>query len=89
MEEIKDENIKFDFQPVYFVSFLNFEMDMLGDKLRTDAAICDLDTKQQISDKVRFIFIQLPKFVAESYEDCRNNFERWIFTIKKKMDFYN
>ena len=33
------------------------------------------------SDKLRFIFLQLPCFKKEEHE-CENDFERWIYVLK-------
>lgn len=50
-------------------------------KLRTDVVLCDRDTHEQFSDKLRFIFIELPCFTKEEQE-CETDFERWIYVLK-------
>lgn len=49
-------------------------------KLRTDVILTDRDTHDQFSDKMRFIFLQLPCFTKEEHE-CENDFERWIYIL--------
>ena len=71
----------YEFQPVYVVSFLNFKMDVLGTEVRTDVALCDLDTNKPVSNKLRFIYIQLPRF-TKSEEECQGIFDYWIYNIK-------
>lgn len=71
----------FELTPVYVVAFLNFHMDDLGNNIRTDVALCDLDTNKPISDKIRFIYIQLPLFVKEENE-CDNILDYWLYNIK-------
>ena len=71
----------YEFQPVYVVSFLNFKMDVLGTEVRTDVALCDLDTNKPVSDKMRFIYIQLPRFTNKE-EECKGIFDYWIYNIK-------
>ncbi len=53
----------------------------LPDKFRTDIVLADRDTHQEFSDKLRFIFLQLPCFTKEENE-CENDFERWIYVLK-------
>ena len=71
----------FDLKAVYGVFFLNFNLAGLPRKLRTDIVLCDRDTHEPFSDKMRYIFIELPSFVKEEGE-CENDFERWIYVLK-------
>ena len=66
---------------VYLIAFLNFRMDGLDDRLRTDVALVNMQTKEVFSEKERFVFLQLPVFNKEENE-CENDFERWIYVIK-------
>ena len=43
--------------------------------------LADRDTHEPYSDKLRFIFIELPAFNKEENE-CENDFERWIYVLK-------
>ena len=43
--------------------------------------LTDRDTHEQFSDKLRFIFIELPAFSKEEQE-CETDFERWIYVLK-------
>ena len=67
---------------VYGVFFLNFRLpETMKHKLRTDIILADRDTHELFSDKMRFIFIELPSFDKEE-EQCENDFERWIYVLK-------
>lgn len=67
---------------VYGVFFLNFYLpDANHHKLRTDILLADRSTQEVFSDKLRFIFIELPSFVKEE-DECVNDFERWIYVLK-------
>lgn len=48
---------------------------------RTDVVLSDRDTHVPFSDKLRFVFLQLPCFKKEEPE-CENDFERWIYVLK-------
>lgn len=73
---------KYDLKAVYGVFFLNFYLpDANHHKLRTDILLADRSTQEVFSDKLRFIFIELPSFVKEE-DECVNDFERWIYVLK-------
>ncbi len=81
----------FDLKAVYGVFFMNFRLDDMPHKLRTDVILADRDTHEQFNDKLRFIFIELPSFKKEE-EECETDFERWIYILKnmetlKRMPF--
>ena len=71
----------YDLKAVYGVFFLNFAMPgTQKQKLRTDIVLADRDTHEVFSDKMRFIFIELPAFTKEE-DECGNDFERWIYVL--------
>ena len=72
---------KFSLKAVYGVFFLNFQLTQLPHKLRTDIILSDRDTHEQFSDKMRYIFLELPSFIKEENE-CETDFERWIYVLK-------
>ena len=60
---------------------LSFEMKDSEGNFRTDVVLSDRDTHVPFSDKLRFVFLQLPCFKKEESE-CENDFERWIYVLK-------
>ena len=60
---------------------MNFELKGSAHKLRTDIVLADRDTHELFTDKMRYIFIELPAFTKEE-DDCENDFERWIYVLK-------
>ena len=40
-----------------------------------------METKQEFSDLLRLIYLQLPLFTKD-YTECKNDFERWICVLK-------
>ena len=71
----------FDLKAVYGVFFMNFRLDGLPDKLRTDVVLADRDSYELFSDKMRYVFLQLPSFNKDESE-CETDFERWIYVLK-------
>lgn len=73
---------KYDYLPVYNVALMNFELERFKGKFRIDAGICDLETNKLITDKVRYILLQLPNFTKRDQQDkCETSLERWIYNI--------
>lgn len=70
----------YNFDAVYFVAFMNFALDTLTE-FRTDVELCNTKTKKSITNKIKFIYLQLP-YYTKSEEECRTNFERWIYIFK-------
>jgi predicted transposase/invertase (TIGR01784 family) len=72
---------KYGLKTVYNIAFLNFDTGDLGDELVVRASICDEATGKQLTDVLRFVFIQLPLF-NKTVEQCGNFFDRWIYVLK-------
>ena len=69
----------YEFEPIYIISFMNFCLEQFKDEFRIDAALCDLRTHQPISDKQRYIFIQLPLFGKDKPEECSEKIDQWFY----------
>lgn len=74
-------NWMFALKAVYGVFFMNFRLYDTTDKLRSDIILANRNTHEQFSDKLRFIFIELPSFIKEESE-CETDFDRWIYVLK-------
>ena len=66
---------------VYLVAFLNFSPIDFKKQFRTDVVLAEKGTKEQFSDKLRMIYLQLPLFKKEA-DECENQVERWIYLLK-------
>lgn len=78
----------FQLAPVYLIALINFKMDVLGERLRTDIAPCILQTCEPFTNKERSILINLPEFSESDPDKCKSKFDQWIYTLKnmKTMD---
>jgi predicted transposase/invertase (TIGR01784 family) len=72
---------RYDIKSVYLVAFLNFRIDDIGTKFRTDAVLMDKESKEIFSNDIRMIYLQLPYFEKQA-DECENDFERWIYVLK-------
>ena len=61
---------------------LNFKMEGEFSKFRTDVILADRSTGRMFSDKIRQVYLELPYFSRGSWEECENDFERWIYLLK-------
>lgn len=66
--------------PVYGIYFLNFSLPVLS-KFRTDIVLADRENGEMVSDKLRLIYLSLPRFTREASK-CETDFERWIYLLK-------
>ena len=71
----------YEIDSVYLVAFLNFSPLDFKKQFRTDVVLAEKDTREQFSDKLRMIFLQLPLFKKEA-DECENQVERWIYLLK-------
>ncbi len=71
----------FDLKAVYGVFFMNFHLESRQARFRTDVSLRDMRTNEPFSDKMRFIFLDLPAFTKDE-ETCETDFERWIYVLK-------
>ncbi len=70
----------YNFDAVYFVAFMNFEVEGLTE-FRTDVQLINTKTHKTVSDKLKLIYLQLPCFTKKENE-CKTDFERWIYIFK-------
>lgn len=70
----------FNFHAVYFIAFMNFTLDALPE-FRTDVQLCDTKTHKVISHKMKYVYLQLPRF-EKTEAECKTNFDRWIYIFK-------
>ncbi len=77
----KGDSWNYEIKAVYGVFFLNFALSDTLHDFRTDVDLMERASKQVFTDKMRMIFLELPKF-KKSEKECENDFERWIFTLK-------
>ena len=74
--------------PVYTVCFMNFIDRSAGIvKFRTDVCVCDLVTGAPISKNIRIVYLSLPLFARNEADECKTDFERWIYILKNMSTF--
>lgn len=79
---IKGSGWDYTLSPIYVVGILNFVMDenKKSDKVVTRALIKD-DDNEVFSNKLNFIFLEMPKF-RKKEDELKTLFDKWLFVIK-------
>ena len=78
----------YDFLPVYVVNILDFMMDGCSDcrKVKTIYRLYEEDTHSLLTDRVTFIFIELPKFTKKIDDLDGNILEGMYFCLKNMVN---
>ena len=82
-QAITGENWNFKLNAVYSISILDFLLPEKNNsqKYYRKVKLIDTDTKDVFSNKLTFVYVELPKFKKEQNE-LKNQFEKWLFLLK-------
>ena len=70
-----------DLKAVYIVSLLNFRMDSISTDFRCDVGLMDIRRKVPFSDKMRLVYLQMPRF-TKTVDECETLFDKIIYVLK-------
>ncbi len=74
----------FKLEKIYTIAILDFEFDEDKDypnKFRYDVKLKDIETNKVFSDKLNFIYLEMPKF-NKNLDSLETRFEKWLFVLK-------
>ncbi|PID88433.1 MAG: hypothetical protein CSB06_00365 [Bacteroidia bacterium] len=80
----KGSSWDFQLEKVYTIAILDFEFDedkKYPHKFRYDVKLKELETHEVFSDKLNFIYLEMPKF-KKSIEELETRFDKWLYIIK-------
>ena len=72
----------YDFYPVYVISILNFGFKPGGSKVKSEFRLYETDTRELLTDRVTFIFLDLSKFKKTAAELSGDILEGMYFCFK-------
>jgi predicted transposase/invertase (TIGR01784 family) len=73
----------FELKPIYFIGILNFEVsEFRDDNYIHYCQLMDIDTKSSISNKLNFIYIEIPKF-KKKREELSKHLEYWLYFFRE------
>jgi predicted transposase/invertase (TIGR01784 family) len=73
----------FSLTPIYFIGLLNFEVQQFRDtdEYLHHGQILDIKTKRVMYDKLNMVYVEIPKFKKENYEQF-NHLEWWMYVFQ-------
>jgi len=80
----------FRLEKIYTIAILDFEFDedkQYPNKFRYDVKLTELELKEVFSDKLNFIYLEMPKF-NKQIDELETRFDKWLYLIKNlhKLD---
>ena len=72
----------YDFYPVYVISILNFGFKPSGSKVKSEFRLYETDTRELLTDRVTYIFLDLSKFKKTAEELSGDILEGMYFCFK-------
>ncbi len=79
----KVSGLEWDFKlsPVYCVAILNFSFDdKHPDKYLHIGKLLDIETHEELMDRINFAFIEMPKF-KKTLNNCETKQDKWLYTL--------
>lgn len=75
---------------VYTISIMDFEFDegqSHKNKIRHDIQLLDIETKELFYDKLKFIYLEMPKF-NKTIDELETHYDKWLYVLKNlpKLD---
>jgi predicted transposase/invertase (TIGR01784 family) len=83
-EQAKKGEWDYQLKAVYMIAILDFVFDadeVEEDKYRYDVKLTDIDTGKVFYDKLKFIYLEMPKF-RKGVEDLSSRFEKWMYVLR-------
>lgn len=70
----------YELKGVYTIGILNFRI-FEDEEVRHDVQLVDINTKKLFYDKLRFIYLEMPKFNKDEHE-LKTMFDKWLYAIR-------
>ncbi|WP_114752781.1 Rpn family recombination-promoting nuclease/putative transposase [Pleomorphovibrio marinus] len=80
-EQGKRGDWDFGLKAVYCISILDFVLDKLQDRYLHRVGLLDRETGAEFSDKLRFVYVEVPKF-AKNESELETKFDKWLYVLK-------
>ena len=83
-EQAKKGDWNYQLQAVYMIAILDFifdEDEAEPNKYRYDVKLTDITTSKVFYDKLKFIYLEMPKFNKKA-EELSSHFEKWMYVLR-------
>ncbi len=87
-EQAQKGDWNYKLEAVYTVSIMDFEFDDTSpNHLRHDVQLVETQTQRVFYDKLRFIYLEMPKF-NKSIDQLETHYDKWLYVLKNlpKLD---
>jgi len=72
----------YNWDAVYTIAIMDFEFAGMGHpNVKSDVILYDTDNQIPFSDKLRFIYLEMPKF-NKTEAELENNYDQWLYLLK-------
>ena len=72
----------YNWQAVYTIAIMDFNFSGMGHtNVKSDVILYDQENELKFTDKLRFIYLEMPKF-NKTIDELENNYDRWLYILK-------
>jgi predicted transposase/invertase (TIGR01784 family) len=76
----------YNWQAVYTIAIMDFEFSGMGHtNVKSDVILYDLENQMKFTDKLRFIYLEMPKF-NKTEAELESNYDKWLYLLKNISD---
>ncbi|MEM9829671.1 MAG: Rpn family recombination-promoting nuclease/putative transposase [Bacteroidota bacterium] len=88
-EQSRQGDWDFELKAVYTIAILDFtfrEKPVYSDIFRYDVQLMDIERKEVFYDKLKFIYLEMPKF-TKTEEELESHYDKWLYVLKNLPKF--
>jgi predicted transposase/invertase (TIGR01784 family) len=83
---IEEQSVKgewdYNWQAVYTIAIMDFTFAGMGhSEVKSDVILYDQANQVRFTDKLRFIYLEMPKF-NKSLHELESNYDKWLYVLK-------
>jgi predicted transposase/invertase (TIGR01784 family) len=83
---IEEQSVKgewdYNWQAVYTIAIMDFTFAGMGhSEVKSDVILYDQANQVRFTDKLRFIYLEMPKF-NKSLNELESNYDKWLYVLK-------
>lgn len=81
-DQAKRGKWNYNWEAVYTIAIMDFEFSGMGhDNVESDVVLYDRKNKKEFTSKLRFIYLEMPKF-RKTLNELETNYDKWLFLLK-------
>jgi predicted transposase/invertase (TIGR01784 family) len=81
-EQSEQGKWNYNLKAVYTIAIMDFEFSGMGHRnVKSDVMLYDFENQMKFSDKLRFIYLEMPKF-HKTEDELESNYDKWLYLLK-------